>query len=207
MYYNDQKLNYKTFEKYIDLYIGDKKSVHRVYDSSHRWEVAVSHSTNGFKQVSFVNGIQTTDGGSHVESVVRNVTSKIIKNYKGKSAIKDNFVKDHLFVFVKATLENPSFSSQTKTECTSKYSSFGSRFDVTDEFIKKISKLGILEDALALSKHKEQRELSKTDGKKKISIKGIPKLDDAEKAGSAQSEDCTLILQKVILQKQWLSVV
>ena len=58
-------------------------------------------------------------------------------------------------MFVKATLENPSFSSQTKTECTSKVSSFGSRFDADEEFMKKVHKLGIMDDALALAKHKE----------------------------------------------------
>lgn len=193
VYYNDTKLNYKTFEKYVDLYIGNKKETSRVYDSSARWEVAVCHSNDGFKQVSFVNGIQTHLGGAHVESVVKNLIKKMIENYKGKNTIKENFVKEHLFVFVKATLENPTFSSQTKNECTSKYSSFGSRFDISEDFIKKISRLGILDDALALSKHKEQRELSKTDGKKKISIKGIPKLEDARKAGGSESANCTII--------------
>lgn len=194
VYYNDSKLNFKTFEKYVDLYIGAKKNCARVYDSTQRWEVCVAHSPDGFKHVSFVNGICTKDGGSHVESVTRNMITKLIENYKGKSTLKQNFVRDHLFVFVKATLENPSFSSQTKNECTSKYASFGSRFDISEDFVKKISKLGVLEDALALSKHKEQRELSKTDGKKKVTIKGIAKLEDAIKAGGAQSPDCTLIL-------------
>ena len=193
VYYNDLKLNFKTFEKYVDLYIGSKKDTARVYDSNKRWEVCICHSPDGFKQISFVNGICTNDGGSHVESVVRNTISKLIENYKGKSTIKQNFVKDHLFVLVKATLENPAFSSQTKNECTSKYSSFGSRFEISEDFLKKVSKLGILEDAVALSKHKEQRELSKTDGRKKITIKGIAKLEDAIKAGGPDSEKCTII--------------
>ena len=83
----------------------------------------------------------------------------------------------NLCIFVKSTLENPVFNTQTKTECTSKYSTFGSRFEITEDFIKKISKLGIIDDALALSKHKEQRELAKSDGKKKITLKGIIKLE------------------------------
>jgi len=194
VYYNDVKLNIKSFEKYVDLYIGNKKDTNRVFEKTNRWEVCVCHSPNGFKQVSFVNGIFTLDGGSHVESVASRVVSKLIENYRGKQTIKSNFVKEHLSIFVKSTIENPVFNTQTKTECTSKYASFGSRFEVTDDFVKKITKLGILDDALALSKHKEQRELSKTDGKKKMTIKGIAKLDDATKAGGSSSADCTLIL-------------
>ena len=47
---------------------------------------------------------------------------------------------------------------------------------------------------MALAKHKEMRDLSKTDGKKRNSLKGIPKLNDANKAGTSQSMKCTLIL-------------
>ena len=36
--------------------------------------------------------------------------------------------------------------------------------------------------------------MKKTDGVKKNSIRGIPKLDDANLAGTSKSEDCTLIL-------------
>jgi DNA topoisomerase-2 len=38
------------------------------------------------------------------------------------------------------------------------------------------------------------KDLAKTDGKKKSVIKGIPKLDDANWAGTAKSNECTLIL-------------
>ena len=193
VYYNETKLTYKTFEKYIDLYIGNKKNTQRVFDKSHRWEVGICHSPDGFKQVSFVNGISTSVGGSHVESVSSNITKKMTEMYKGKNVIKQGFLKDHMMIFVKSTLENPTFNTQTKVECTSKYSSFGSRFQITEDFMKKVMKLGIIEDALALTKHKEERDLSKTDGKKKTRIKGLPKLEDADKAGTSESENCTII--------------
>ena len=38
------------------------------------------------------------------------------------------------------------------------------------------------------------KELKKTDGARKSKITGIPKLDDANKAGTAQSNKCTLIV-------------
>lgn len=197
VYLNDSKLQFKSFEKYIDLYIGSKKDTQRVYDSGIRWDVAVAHSNDGYRQVSFVNGIATTVGGTHIDHISRQIIQKMTDKLTAKNAnhnVKPNFIRDHLFLFVKATLENPSFSSQTKTECTSKVATFGSRFEASEDFMKKVHKLGILDDALALAKHKELRDLAKTDGKKRTTLKNVPKLDDANKAGTNQSNKCTLIL-------------
>lgn len=197
VYYNGKKLGYKNFEKYVDLYIGNRKDTVRIHESGRRWDVAVCHSSEGYRQVSFVNGINTSMGGTHVDHVVRKVVAKVMEKILAKnpnSQVKSTFVKEHMFVFVKATLENPSFSSQTKTECTLKPQSFGSSFECSEDFTKRLLKLGILDDALALARHKEMRELSKTDGKKRSTIKGIPKLDDANFAGTSRSEQCTLIL-------------
>ena len=191
VYYNDVQLQVKTFEQYCDLYLGDKKDNPRIYHKNDRWEMCISQS-DGFQQVSFVNGISTTQGGQHVDQVLRNITSKLIELHK-KTEIKPQYIKEHVFLFVKATLENPTFSSQTKTECTSKWSTFGSKLDFDDAIIKKISKIGIMQDAIALAKHKELRDLAKLTDKKSTNIK-VAKLDDANKAGGLESDKCTLIL-------------
>ena len=196
VYLNGKQLNIKSFEKYIDLYIGDKKERSRVLDETNdRWNICIA-SSDGFNQVSFVNGINTYMGGSHVECIITQVTKQIIEHIENKHKnlkVKPQYIKEHLFIFVKSTLVNPSFSSQTKSECTSRYKDFGSRYTISDELIKKILKLGVLDDVIALAKHKETRELNKSDGKKKSTIK-ILKLDDAIKAGTSESEKCTLIL-------------
>ena len=190
--YNGKVLPYKSFDKYVDLYLG--KETPRVHMMNGRWDVVVSFSNDGYKQVSFVNGINTMLGGSHVEQVVKNLITKMQEQTKKTIELRPSFIKEHLFIFVKSVLENPTFSSQTKHECTSKWSTFGSRLDISDSDIKKICKLGILQEAQALAKHKEQRELEKTGGTKKNSLHGIIKLDDANKAGTSSSDKCTLIL-------------
>ena len=197
VYYNGNQIKISNFEKYIDLYLGSKTDTPRVYCSNEHWEICVCMSDTGFKQVSFVNGICTSVGGSVVDYITRNLVQKLtdlITSKHKNAVIKPQFIKDHMFVFIKATIVNPSFSSQTKVECTSKPSTFGSKFEPSEDFIKKIAKLGINDEALALAKHKEMRELAKTDGKKRTNIKGIPKLDDANKAGTGASSRCTLIL-------------
>ena len=198
IFYNKKQLCYKSFEKYIDLYIGSKNEKNRVFEKSedNRWEVCVSTS-DSYKHVSFVNGINTSMGGAHVEYITSQLVKKITEllTQKHKTLkIKSHQIKDNLFVFVKATLVNPTFSSQTKTECTSRYRDFGSKFELSETFVKKVMKLGFVDDMLSMIKHKEMRELNKTDGRKISTIKGIPKLEDANKAGTAQSSKCTLIL-------------
>lgn len=56
----------KNFQDYVNLYIKGKEDevgnpLKLVYENcGHRWEVAVTMSDSGFKQVSFVNSIATT---------------------------------------------------------------------------------------------------------------------------------------------------
>ena len=54
--------------------------------------------------------------------------------------------------------------------------------------------MGIMETACALSEIKEKKNAKKTDGKLSKSIRGIPKLVDANFAGTPKSTLCTLIL-------------
>lgn len=163
--------------------------------TSDRWSVSVACNPDGFQQVSFVNGVCTTHGGSHVDHVVGIITNGVISELAKKAKLRPSQVKNTLFVLVKSTLVNPSFSSQVKSECTLKPSEFGSRFEPPKTFIKNVLKLGIQDEVMAMSKFKELRELKKTDGsQRKIRLTGIPKLDDANWAGTAKSSMCTLIL-------------
>lgn len=189
VYWNNEKVPVKSFEKYVDLYIGDKR-VPRVYEKADRWEIVAAISPEGFQHVSFINGIATYRGGTHVNYCAQTLIEKIRSSSKKAQGAKSHDIKERLFFFVKSTLVNPSFTSQTKEEGASKVSSWGSKPDISDEFVKKVVKLGILEDALEESTN---RELAKTDGKKR-NILRIPKLEDATKAGTCESHLCTLIL-------------
>ena len=169
------------------------KSEEIVTASCENWTVCVSPSDDGFEQVSFVNGICTTKGGTHVDHVVSVITNGIIDDIK-KIQLKPHQVKNSFMVFVKSTLLNPSFSSQVKSECTLKPSEFGSKFEPQKSFVKNILKTSIATELATLSKFKELRELKKTDGNRRSKITGIPKLDDANMAGSTESGKCTLII-------------
>ena len=181
-----------SFDKYAKMYT-QTSSIASV--TTDRWSVCIAPSQDGFEQVSFVNGICTTKGGTHVDHAAQQVAASIIDEVSKKIQLKPQQVKNTFFIFVKATLENPSFSSQVKSECTSKVADFGSRFEAPKTFVKAALRSGIQEELTTLSKYKEMQQLKKTDaGTKKSKITGIPKLDDANKAGTAQSHKCTLIV-------------
>lgn len=196
IFLNGKKLIFKDFSDYISLYIGEKKTSPRVIQEQVRWQVGVAPSNDGFRTVSFVNGINTSDGGTHIDHVVNPLVKKLteIIQEKHKSiTIKPQYIKEHLFVFINCKIENPSFSSQTKEKNITKSSDFGSKFSISEDFVKNVLKMGILDSILALAEAKEKRTISKTDGKKTNRVI-IPKLDDANKAGTKDSEKCILIL-------------
>lgn len=196
VFYNDEKIDIKSFEKYVDLYIGNKTDHPRVFDGSNeRWEVGASYSDDGFSQVSFVNGVCTQKGGKHVDYVVNQITKKLIDmvQKKRKITLKPQHIKDHLFVFIKSTIVNPTFDSQTKDNLTTPSTKFGSKLDIDAKFIEKLYKSGIVEKAISLTSIDDDKNAKKTDGKKKSSIR-VNKLDDANWAGTAKSQQCYLIL-------------
>ena len=78
--YNNEVIPIKTFENYIDLYIGSKGEVKRIYDKPHQyWEFAVCISPlDEFVQVSYVNGINTRKGGKHVDYIMNQIIKKLV---------------------------------------------------------------------------------------------------------------------------------
>jgi DNA topoisomerase II len=198
VYLNGEKIPIKSFKDYMALYYEEKPEIPFIHEKyGDRWEVAVGASQGQLEQVSFVNSIWTIKGGSHVMHVVDQIVAKIVdyvaKKKKGMK-LKPHQVKPHLNIFVNCLVENPAFNSQTKETLTSLPSQFGSKFVLSEDMTKKIMKSGIVENVLEFAKFQQRKELTKTDGGKIVRVVGIPKLDDANKAGGREASKCTLIL-------------
>ncbi|XP_011621441.1 DNA topoisomerase 2 isoform X2 [Amborella trichopoda] len=200
---NGKRLPVKSFVDYVDLYVKSASEARpeplpRIVEKvNNRWEICVSLSEGQFQQVSFVNGIATIKGGTHVEYVTGQIANHImnIANKKNKNAgIKAHTVRNHLWVFVNALIDNPAFDSQTKETLTTRQGSFGSKCELSEEFLKKAANSGIVESLLSWADFKQSKDLKKTDGTKCQRITGLPKLEDANQAGGRNSEKCTLIL-------------
>ena len=196
--FNGKKIGVKHFEDYLNLYIGKKGEAPRVYCESDRW--SVGFALNPFPnatQISFVNGVFTEDGGTHVNHVLEPVLNRVVKELQEKHkdlTIRKTYIRDNIIVFVKSIIEDPKFDSQTKRNHVTRPVNFGSRLQLSDDTIKKIIKLGITKGITEIARAKDMKDLKKSDGKKVTRLLGIDKLDDANKAGGPMSGDCTLIL-------------
>ena len=201
VYFNDEKINIKNFQKYAELYFTDVSNKDILYEKiNDRWEVIVSYNEKtgtGLEHVSFVNGIWTLKGGKHVDYIVNQISKNMIEIIQKKNKgldVKPQHIKDNLFILIKSTIVNPAFDSQTKETLTTPVSKFGSKGELSKQFYNKLYNTKLIENVIELSEMYMNKTLKKTDGKKKNQIKGIPKLDDAIDAGTKKSEDCILIL-------------
>lgn len=218
IYLDNNKLGVRNFKGYVDMYVKaiierspalsrDEQSgnyttvVHEVLND--RWEIAFAVSDGTFNQVSFVNSIATTAGGTHVKYVTDQIVAKFLedmkKKEKGKSVmIKPQQIKNNMFIFINSLIENPAFTSQTKEQLTTKPTQFASKqkdkLVISDQFVKKLMKTSIFDTIRSIVDSNEGRALLKDDGKKKSRIKGQVKLEDANKAGTKEGYKCTLIL-------------
>lgn len=109
---------------------------------SERWEIAFAPSEGQFQQVSFVNSIATSKGGTHVDYISKQLVDGIIesmskKTKKSISTLKPFTVKSHLWVFINCLIENPQFDSQTKENMTLQMRKYGSTCSISDGFLKR----------------------------------------------------------------------
>lgn len=191
---NSQLIQIKTFQQYVKKIVGNDMK----YESANeRWEYAIALAPEGeFAQISFCNGIYTSKGGKHVEYIMNQIIKRLTSYIKEKKKVdvKPAAIKEQLFLFLRCDIENPNYDSQSKEYMNTPSSKFGSTCNVSDDFIEKIAKMGVMSTACQLTDIKDNQAAKKTDGSKSRTIRGIPKLIDANFAGTTKSSDCTLIL-------------
>ena len=197
--YNGQTIPVKNFQQYIDMYLGPKTECPRIYEQhSERWEYAVALSPHGeFAQVSFVNGICTFKGGKHVDYILGQIVRKLVDYIEKKKKVKVNAasIKEQLILFLRCDIENPVFDSQTKECLNTPSNKFGSDCSVSEGFVEKVAKMGVMDMACQITETKEAgKSKKKMDGSKTKTIRGIPNFVDANFAGTEKSTECILIL-------------
>lgn len=198
VYLNDEKIKTTDFQDYISLYYPSKPKdlVYSVFNS--RWKVGVVFNPDsGFKQVSFVNGIWTSLGGTHVEYILNQIVSKVtalIKKEHKDLNIKKTQVTEYLNIYIDCVIEDPAFNSQTKETMTTKQAKFGSTCEIDDDFIKRLSKTDLIKEVIKIAQFKDDNKLSKVDGKRVSNLFRIPKLEDAKWAATKRSKETLLIL-------------
>lgn len=206
---NDSRIKISKFKQYMEMYTkaiktenieNDGTAPEQVIltDNPHeRWEIGFAVSDGSFQQVSFVNSIATTHGGTHVNFIADQICDKleeiVNKKNKGGVKLKKAQIRNHIFLFVNALIVNPAFTSQTKEQLTTKPSGFGSKPQVSEKFLKDIAKTEAVTNILHFAQQKADKVLSKSDGNRRQRMNNS-KLTDANKAGTKDGHKCTLIL-------------
>lgn len=193
--FNDDILNYSKFVDYVKLYLDDSAEI--VFDSNEHWKVAAVFDRSDIishKNISFVNGISTEEGGKHVdyitEQIVTALKEKLAKKLKNIQ-IKPAVIKDNLTMFISAHIYNPDFSGQAKEKLQTPPKNFGTEFTISPTFIVKLTKTGIMDRIIATLQAKEDKSLNSLAKKSKYHNE---KLSPAAYAGTKRSKECTLIL-------------
>jgi DNA topoisomerase-2 len=160
VYLNDYKIPIKGFADYVDLFLKHKPDCPKIHERvNDRWEVCISASEGQQQNVSFVNSINTTRGGSHVTHIADQIATKMLEKMpkKDKVNLKPLHVKNNLFIFVNCLIENPAFDSQTKETLTTRQNAFGSKCEISDQIINKIMKSQIKDNVLSLASQKQSK--------------------------------------------------
>ncbi|KAK4504129.1 hypothetical protein PRZ48_005044 [Zasmidium cellare] len=206
---NDTEIKISKFKQYMEMYTKAIKTENIANDGTapeqviltdnphERWEIGFAVSDGSFQQVSFVNSISTTSGGTHVNYIADQIIDKleeiVLKKNKGGVKLKKAQIKNHIFLFVNCLIVNPAFTSQTKEQLTTKVSAFGSKPQVSDKFLKEIAKTEAVTNIIHFAQQKADKVLAKSDGSRRQRMNNS-KLTDANKAGTKDGYKCTLIL-------------
>jgi len=189
--FNGETFKFPTFKNYCELYADII-----AFDKQDRWQVGFAVSSGSFNQVSFVNSVETIDGGSHVDSVISSVVDWLREKIRKKHKIdlRPSEIKNHISVFVQADIVNPAFSSQTKEKLITESKDFGSKFEPSTSLLRKLFESEIIQRILDWADQKkraeERRQLRALN---KGVVKGkVVKLIDAKARTSR--EDCSICL-------------
>jgi len=191
IFLNDKPIEFRTFKDYASRYVTPV-----FYDQSEHWKIGIGHSTTGFKAISFVNSVETKDGGTHVNNIDWQITSYLREKIKSKYRVdvKPSELRQHLYLFINCTVINPSFSSQTKEKLITHPKDFGTSHVLSEKVLKEILNSEIIQSVLDWIQRKDEaderaklRKLNKGLDKTKVL-----KLIDAKKRGDR--EKCTLAI-------------
>jgi DNA topoisomerase-2 len=186
--FNGVVRNFPSFKEYCVLY-----NENVIYEETERWKIGIAPSGGSFTQVSFVNSVETRDGGAHVDYVMSQIIEWLRDKVKRKHKLdlRPAELRNHFFLFVQADIVNPAFSSQTKEKMITEPKEFGSKLEVSEKTLKAIMSSEVVQRILdwaqqkALADERKQlRELNKNLDKGKVL-----KLIDAK---GKDREKCTL---------------
>jgi DNA gyrase/topoisomerase IV subunit B len=162
VYWNGTRIMTRTFKDYIELFVGADGEY--AYDETEAFKVGVAKSESGFQHTAFVNTTHTKIGGTHIHYIVNQIVDGLRAHIekKVKVQVKPADIRNHLHLFVDATIVNPRYSSQTKDELITEPSAYGRGWSCPDKLIQRLLKTSIIQSVLDWVEAKKLAEEMKT---------------------------------------------
>lgn len=196
VFFNDVLIPVKNIKDYSNLFISGENETESLYINNPTAQVLIAPSSS-YQFISFVNGVYTSLGGTHVdawtEAAFRPIVTKLSKG-KGASTYSIGDVKKFFKIFVSVKVINPEFESQSKHKLESPVEA-----TIKPKDINTILGWSVIDD---IKRSKESVSIKKLERKKKNFVK-IEGLDPANNEGGKHSSDCTLILVEGLSAKTY----
>lgn len=129
--FNHRRIPVGDMKRYSAMFIEEGASV--VTEKTDNLSFFIASSNDGFRTNSYINGVNTRQGGVYVDYVINNVVEEVLALIKKKHKIEvaKSTIKNGLtFVLFARNFVNPKFDSQTKERLTNSW------IDVRDHFEK-----------------------------------------------------------------------
>lgn len=200
VYFNGEALKPKNFMEYVSMYyFAGSQDRGKLEFKSNDSTLIVCEKTEyepGLKQISFVNGILTSNGGVHIdkwlELILPPLLEKLKKKFKNIKLNVKNLYSYFVF-FLKCDLINPNFDGNTKTILESPNPDTNLTNGKLETKIDKILKWEYINDIELSEYNKINKDAKKTDGTKSRNVY-IENAVPCKFAGTAKSHLCTLII-------------
>ena len=226
-YFNEEELDYRSIKNYASLiwseeemknhiinYVWEKDTPDSIRNANQKTqenkiieakkpehipevEILIVDSVDKAKNISYVNGLITAEGGVHVDAVQEPIfkhISSIVNGEKKRGKKNTVFItakniKSHLSFIVNARLVDPEYTSQSKT----KLSSPSIEVSYNEKTLKNIQTWDVISRLFAELDAIAYNKASKNDGSKRKHI-FMDKGEDANLAGTKHSLQCKLYL-------------
>lgn len=131
--FNKKRIQVRDMKRYAELFSEEGASV--IIEKSDNLSFFFAASNDGFRTNSFINGVNTRQGGTYVEYVVNNVVDEVLALIKKKHKVEvsKSVIKNGLtFVLFAKNFVNPKFDSQTKERLTNPLSNIKEHHESCD---------------------------------------------------------------------------
>lgn len=195
IYLNGEAIKIASFKDYIAMY----DPVY-VYEEQPDWQIGVTHSDDGYQQISFVNSTETIQGGTHTAHIAYELAEKLRAHFKKKHKVdvRPTDILNHMRIYANVVMNRPRYDSQTKERLITDKKEWRSAYVASEKMITQLLKSEIIQRVLdwveAKKKAQDMAELrSAAKELKTTNVKRIDKLQDANFAGKRPGE-CILML-------------